>query len=55
MAVNIRFDYFNLRADKSRIRRTDGQFFFGQISMAKMCEKLDLYFHVMGRQFWRSG
>lgn len=51
MAVNIRFDYFNLRADKSRIRRTDGQFFFGQISMAKMCEKLDLYFRSNPQKF----
>ncbi|MDO7243402.1 hypothetical protein Q5M44_02490 [Acinetobacter pittii] len=51
MAINIRFDYYHLRADKSRMRRTDGQYFFGQISMIKMCEKLEFFFNANPKKF----
>lgn len=45
MAVNIRFDYFNLKIDKSRLRRKENaQFFFGEIPASKFCQDLESYF-----------
>jgi len=54
MAVNIRFDYFNLRADKERFRRTDGQHYFGKISMEKFCNKLCDYFNSHSDDFKKN-
>lgn len=51
MAINIRFDYFHLRADKARLRRTDGQYYFGQIFTKDFCESLDSYFKTNKAKF----
>jgi hypothetical protein len=56
MAVNIRFDYYHLRADKTRVRRKeDTQFFFGQISTLDFCQKLESYFSANKATFGTNG
>lgn len=54
MAVNIRFDYFNLKIDKQRIRRIDGQNYFGKISMQDFCDKLTSYFNANTTDFKKN-
>ena len=51
MAVNIRFDYFNLKIDKQRAKRIDGQHYFGQITTHDLCEKLSDYFNSNSNSF----
>ncbi|UOH20440.1 hypothetical protein [Acinetobacter sp. NyZ410] len=52
MAVNIRFDYYHLRADKSRLRRKDNaQYFFGEISILDFCQKLESYLTLNKKDF----
>ncbi len=56
MAVNIRFDYYHLRADKSRVRRkVDAQYFFGEISTLDFCQKLESYFNSNKSDFGTNG
>ncbi|WP_336955027.1 hypothetical protein [Acinetobacter johnsonii] len=56
MAVNIRFDYYHLRADKSRVRRKeDAQYFFGEISTLDFCQKLESYFNINKSEFGTNG
>ncbi len=45
MAINIRFDYFNLKISKERKRKSDqGQQFFGNISLSEFCTWLYDYY-----------
>ncbi|EMH8643249.1 hypothetical protein RGM02_003748, partial [Acinetobacter baumannii] len=56
MAVNIRFDYYHFRADKSRFRRKeDAQFFFGEILTLDFCQKLETYFNFNRSEFGSNG
>ncbi|MFV5390868.1 hypothetical protein VXO80_04425 [Acinetobacter towneri] len=56
MAVNIRFDYYHLRADKARVRRKeDAQYFFGEISTLDFCKKLESYFNSNKIKFGTNG
>lgn len=56
MAVNIRFDYYHLRADKTRVRRKeDAQFYFGKIPILDFCQKLETYFNSNKSLFGTNG
>lgn len=56
MAVNIRFDYYHLRADKARLRRKDdSQYFFGEITTLDFCQKLEKYFTSNKKTFGTNG
>ena len=45
MAVNIRFDYYNLKVDKKRKRSTDeGAQYFGRIPLSELCQWVNDYY-----------
>ncbi|MCM1959012.1 hypothetical protein NCZ17_06460 [Acinetobacter modestus] len=56
MSVNIRFDFYHLRADKSRLRRKDNsKFFFGEITKQDICQKLDKFYKTNSADFTDNG
>ena len=47
MAINIRFDYYNLKIDKQRKRQLEqGQQFFGKIELVDLCNWINDYYQA---------
>lgn len=56
MAVNIRFDYYNLTISKQRKRKSEqGQQFFGQIELSELCQWMIDYRQSKANDFGEHG